>query len=57
VLTKTPSTTPTTPSVGLLFNVLAMLAEFQADLARMQSRKGMKIPPLPRVGSAASSPS
>ncbi|GAA4682554.1 recombinase family protein [Frondihabitans cladoniiphilus] len=28
---------------GLLFNVLAMVAEFEADLIRMRTREGMKV--------------
>ncbi len=33
-----------TDRVGrLLFNVLAMVAEFEADLARMRTREGMKV--------------
>jgi len=31
---------PTDPVGRLLFNVLAMVAEFKADLARMRTRKG-----------------
>ena len=27
----------------MLFNVLAMVAEFEADLARMRTREGMKV--------------
>lgn len=33
---------PTDPVGRLLFNVLAMVAEFEADLARMRTREGMK---------------
>jgi DNA invertase Pin-like site-specific DNA recombinase len=34
---------PTDPVGRLLFNVLAMLAEFEADLIRMRTREGMKV--------------
>jgi len=34
---------PTDPVGRLLFNVLAMVAEFEADLTRMRPREGMKI--------------
>ncbi|MFI9597724.1 recombinase family protein [Nonomuraea sp. NPDC052265] len=34
---------PTDPIGKLLFSVLAMVAEFEADLARMRTREGMKI--------------
>jgi DNA invertase Pin-like site-specific DNA recombinase len=34
---------PTDPVGGLLFNVLAMVAEFEADPARMRTREGMKV--------------
>ncbi|MDF2708839.1 MAG: hypothetical protein K0R62_4491 [Nonomuraea muscovyensis] len=34
---------PTNPMGTLLFTVLAMVAEFEADLARMRTREGMKI--------------
>jgi DNA invertase Pin-like site-specific DNA recombinase len=34
---------PTNPVGRLLFNVLAMVAEFEADLARMRTREGMKV--------------
>lgn len=34
---------PTDPVGKLLFNVLAMVAEFEADLIRMRTREGMKI--------------
>lgn len=34
---------PTDPIGKLLFNVLAMVAEFEADLARMRTREGMKV--------------
>ena len=34
---------PTDPAGRLLFNVLAMIAEFEADLARMRTREGMKV--------------
>ena len=47
---------PTDPVGRLLFNVLAMVAEFEADLARMRTREGMK-EPRPKAGCAARSPS
>jgi len=34
---------PTDPVGRLLFNVLAMVAEFEADLARSRTREGMKV--------------
>jgi len=34
---------PTDPIGRLLFNVLAMFAEFEADLARLRTREGMKV--------------
>lgn len=34
---------PTDPVGRLLFNVLAMVAEFESDLARMRTREGMKV--------------
>jgi DNA invertase Pin-like site-specific DNA recombinase len=34
---------PTHPVGRLLFNVLAMVAEFESDLARMRTREGMKV--------------
>ena len=34
---------PTDPVGRLLFNVLAMIAEFESDLIRMRTRKGMKV--------------
>lgn len=34
---------PTDPMGKLLFNVLAMIAEFEADLIRMRTREGMKV--------------
>ena len=34
---------PTDPVGRLLFNVLAMVAEFESDLIRMRTREGMKI--------------
>jgi DNA invertase Pin-like site-specific DNA recombinase len=34
---------PTDPIGRLLFNVLAMVAEFEGDLIRMRTREGMKI--------------
>jgi len=34
---------PTDPVGQLLFNVLAMVAEFESDLIRMRTREGMKV--------------
>ena len=34
---------PTDPVGRLLFNVLAMVAEFEADLMRARTREGMKV--------------
>jgi len=34
---------PTDPVGRLLFNVLAMVAEFESDLIRMRTREGMKV--------------
>ena len=34
---------PTDPVGRLLFNVLAMVAEFEADLIRMRTREGMQV--------------
>jgi len=34
---------PTDPVGRLLFNVLAMIAEFEADLIRLRTREGMKV--------------
>ncbi len=34
---------PTDPVGRLLFNVLAMVAEFESDLIRMRAREGMKV--------------
>ncbi|MBN9739377.1 MULTISPECIES: recombinase family protein [unclassified Pseudonocardia] len=34
---------PTDPIGRLLFNALAMIAEFEADLVRMRTREGMKV--------------
>src|SRR3954471_12946688 len=34
---------PSDPIGKLLFNVLAMVAEFEADLTRMRTREGMKV--------------
>ncbi len=34
---------PTDPVGRLLFNVLAMVAEFESDLVRMPTREGMKV--------------
>src|SRR6476619_2639969 len=36
-------TTRPTPGGRLLFNVLAMVAEFEADLIRMRTREGMAV--------------
>jgi len=46
---------PTDPVGRLLFNVLAMVAEFEADLARTRTRAGMKVAPGqgPAAGQAA----
>ena len=44
---------PTDPVGRLLFNVLAMVAEFEADLIRLRTREGMKV----RVTVATVSPS
>ena len=45
---------PTDPVGRLLFNVLAMVAEFEGDLIRMRTREGSGWP-RPRVASGASS--
>ncbi len=34
---------PTDPTGRLLFNVLAMIAEFESDLIRMRTREGMRV--------------
>lgn len=34
---------PTDPTGKLLFNALAMIAEFEADLIRIRTREGMKV--------------
>jgi len=34
---------PTAPVGRLLFNVLAMVAEFESDLIRLRTREGMKV--------------
>ncbi len=47
---------PTDPIGRLLFNVLAMVAEFEADLISSRTKEGMKIARA-RGGFAASSPS
>jgi DNA invertase Pin-like site-specific DNA recombinase len=47
---------PTDPVGRLLFNVLAMVAEFESDLIRMRTREGMKVA-RPKAAYAASSPS
>ncbi len=38
-----PQADPTDPVGRLLFNVLAMVAEFESDLIRMRTREGMKV--------------
>jgi len=45
---------PTDPIGRLLFNVLAMVAEFGADLTSMCAREGLKVA-RPKVGCAGSS--
>jgi DNA invertase Pin-like site-specific DNA recombinase len=45
---------PTDPVGRLLFNVLAMFAEFETDLIRMRTREGSRSPK-PTAGCAASS--
>jgi DNA invertase Pin-like site-specific DNA recombinase len=45
---------PTDPVGRLLFNVLAMVAEFESDLIRLRTREGMKVAKA-RVVCAASS--
>jgi DNA invertase Pin-like site-specific DNA recombinase len=45
---------PTDPIGRLLFNVLAMVAEFESDLIRLRTREGSRSP-RPRVGYEASS--
>jgi DNA invertase Pin-like site-specific DNA recombinase len=47
---------PDDPVGRLLFNVLAMIAEFESDLIRMRTREGMKVARA-KAGCAASSPS
>jgi len=47
---------PTDPIGRLLFNVLAMVAEFESDLIRLRTREGMKVAKA-KIASAASSPS
>jgi hypothetical protein len=47
---------PNDPVGRLLFNVLAMVAEFEADLIRLRTREG-SASPRPRATCAASSPS
>ena len=44
------------PVGWLLFNVLAMIAEFESDLIRMRTREDLKVAKAPRAGCAASSP-
>ena len=34
---------PTDPVGGLLFNILAMVAEFESDLIRLRTREGIKV--------------
>jgi len=46
---------PTDPVGRLLFNALAMVAEFEADLIRMRTREGMKLAKAAAFG--ASNPS
>jgi DNA invertase Pin-like site-specific DNA recombinase len=46
---------PTDPVGRLLFNVLAMVAEFEADLIRLRTKEGMRV--AKAVGSGASNPS
>jgi DNA invertase Pin-like site-specific DNA recombinase len=46
---------PTDPVGRLLFDVVAMVAEFEADLVRARTREGMNVAK-PRAGRAASSP-
>jgi DNA invertase Pin-like site-specific DNA recombinase len=49
---------PNDPIGRLLFNVLAMIAEFEVDLARLRTREGMKVARAKgRAGCAASNPS
>jgi hypothetical protein len=48
---------PTDPVGRLLFNVLAMVAEFEADLIRARTREGMKVAKAKGRACAASSPS
>ena len=48
---------PTDPVGRLLFNVLAMVAEFEADLIRLRTKEGMRVAKAPRAGSGASNPS
>ncbi len=43
---------PTDPVGRLLFNVLAMVAEFEGDLIRMRTREGMKVASVAREGMA-----
>ncbi|MET3175719.1 UNVERIFIED_ORG: DNA invertase Pin-like site-specific DNA recombinase [Arthrobacter sp. UYCu721] len=40
---QAPSTTPPIPSAGSSLNVLAMVAEFEADLIRARTREGMAV--------------
>jgi DNA invertase Pin-like site-specific DNA recombinase len=47
---------PTDPVGRLLFNVLAMVAEFESDLIRARTREGMKVAKA-KAACAASSPS
>jgi DNA invertase Pin-like site-specific DNA recombinase len=47
---------PTDPVGRLLFNLLAMVVEFEADLIRLRTKEGMASP-APRVVCAARSPS
>ncbi len=47
---------PTEPRRRLLFNVLAMFAEFESDLINARTREGLRLPAL-RASSADASPS
>jgi len=46
---------PNDPVGRLLFNVLAMVAEFESDLIRLRTREGMKVPK-PKATCVASNP-
>ena len=45
---------PDDPVGRLLFNVLAMVAEFESDLIRMRTREGLALPEQPASSEAAS---